>query len=126
MAAPSRRTSTIDQLFVGNGALIERELVKSKEQVEYCKTEGAKMAAMQDEMIKQIVDGQNCVSVAASEANTAREVIQGLATALNVKIAEIDDHLARRAGGANLARESQGRLGHAYQRASRQVRRHEP
>ena len=28
----------IDQLFIGNGALIERELVKSKEQVEYCRT----------------------------------------------------------------------------------------
>ena len=51
----------IDQKFVGNGALIERELDKSEEQVDYCKAEGAKMAAMQDEMIKHIVDGQNHV-----------------------------------------------------------------
>ena len=81
----------IDQLFTGNGALIERELDKSKGQAEICNSEGAKMAAMQDEMIKQIVDGQNLVSVAVSEANTTRDVIQGSATALNPKMGEIDD-----------------------------------
>ena len=83
----------IDQLFVGNGALIERELDKSMEQVDYCKAEGVKMAAMQDKTIMQIVDGQNRVSVAVSEANTTRDVIQGLATALNLKMAEIDDRI---------------------------------
>ena len=31
----------IGQLFVGNGALIEQEHEKSKEQVEFCKGEGA-------------------------------------------------------------------------------------
>ena len=105
----------IDQLFVGNGALIERELDKSDKQVDYCKAEGAKMAAMQDEMIKQIVDGQNRVSVAVSEANTTRDVIQGLATALKLKIAEIDDRIKFGEQEAQTSLENlKGAFGHAH------------
>ena len=83
----------IDQFFVGSGALIEQELGKFKIQVECCKGEGAKMAAMQAEIINQILDGQYRVSQAVSETNTTRDIIQGLGAALDTNTAEIDDRI---------------------------------
>ena len=48
----------INQLVIGNGALIEAELEKAQKDVEYCKGEGAKMSAMQAEIAKHVIDGQ--------------------------------------------------------------------
>ena len=43
----------INQRFIANAALIEAELEKAKLEVEHCKAEGAKMQAMQNEIIKE-------------------------------------------------------------------------
>ena len=83
----------IDQKFVGNGALIEQSLEKSKAQVDDCKGEALKMGQMQEAMIQQIADGQNCVSVAVAEANATRDAIQQLADKSDTKIPEIDGRI---------------------------------
>ena len=83
----------IVQKIVGNGALIEQELEKSKARVDYCKGDGLKMARMQEAMIKQIAEGEHRISVAVAEANATRDVIQGMNDALNIKIPVIDGRI---------------------------------
>ena len=56
----------IKQRFIGNGALIEAELEKAKQEAEYCKAEGAKMSAMQIEIAKEVVDSRARMSVAVA------------------------------------------------------------
>ena len=90
----------ITQRFVGNGALIEAELEKAKQEVEYCKAEGAKMQAIQTEIAKEVIDSRTRMSEAVDFANNTREGIHAMNDGIRLMIEavekkhkEIDGHI---------------------------------
>ena len=72
------------------------------------------MAQMQEEMIKQIADGQNRVSVAVAEANATRDAIQRMGDSLDAKIPEIDGRIKLGEQEAETTLENLGLFGHAH------------